>query len=120
MSTAPSGTTITRAKCVRNPNQAGPAVADLAGLGTDTSASRTEFETYGIPRRLPLAQRSCLARRVALLEGRLFDDEGHLRPGMSDEVLRMRLSDINDLRRDLGWLTLDLGHDYVWPADTAL
>jgi hypothetical protein len=30
-----------------------------------------------------------------------------------------RLVEMNDLRRDLGWLSLDLHHDYVWPADIA-
>ena len=119
MSTAPSDTTSTRAKCVRTPNQAERVVADLPCLGTDPTASRTELESYGIPRRLPLAQRSCLARRVALLEGRLFEDEGHLRQGVSDEVARTRLGEINDLRRDLGWLRLDLRHDYVWPSGVA-
>jgi hypothetical protein len=60
-----------------------------------------------------------MANKVALLEGGLFDDEGHLRPGLSDEVATRRLGKINDLRGDLGWLRLDLHHHYVWPADIA-
>ena len=119
MSTARSGKTITRAERARTPDQAGPAAAGLSRLGIDSTAKRTEVESYGIARRLPLAQRSLTARKVALLEGRLFDDAGHLRQGLSDEVTSTRLVEINDLRRDLGWLSLDLHHDYVWPTDLA-
>ena len=119
MSTAQSGTAITKSERARPPSQLGLVGPDLLRLRTDTSVSPTEFESYGIPRRLPLALRSGMANKVALLEGRLFDDEGHLRPGLSDEVATTRLGKINDLRRDLGWLWLDLHHDYVWPADIA-
>jgi hypothetical protein len=109
---------MTRAERARTPDQAGPAAPGLSRLGIDSTAKRTEVESYGMPRRLPLAQRSLMARKVAVLEGRLFDDEGHLRQGLSDEV-STRLIEINALRRDLGWLSLDLHHDYVWPADIA-
>jgi hypothetical protein len=119
VSTLRSGTTMTKSERARIPSQRGLPGPDLLRLRTDTTVSPTEFEGYGIPRRLPLAQRSGMANRVALLEGRLFDDQGHLRPGLSDEVATTRLSKINDLRRDLGWLRLDLHHDYVWPADIA-
>ncbi len=109
---------MTRAKHGSTPNPARPALADPPCL-TDTTASRTESANYGIPPRLPLAQRSGLATRVALLEGRVFDEDGHLRQGLSDEAVRTWLGEINDLRRDLGWLTLDLRHDYVWPGAIA-
>lgn len=82
-------------------------------------ALRPDDESYGMPRRLPLAQRTSLAGKVALLEGRLFDVDGHLRPGLSHELASTRLAEINDLRHDLGWLSVDLHHDYVWPADLA-
>jgi hypothetical protein len=34
-------------------------------------------------------------------------------------VTSTRLVEMNDLRRDLGWLSLDLQHNYVWPVDVA-
>jgi hypothetical protein len=60
-----------------------------------------------------------MAGKVALLEARLFDHEGHLRQDLSDEAASTQLGEINDLRRDLGWLSLDLHHDYVWPGNLA-
>ena len=84
-----------------------------------TSTSRTEVDSYGLAPRLPLAQRSVLVGKVAGLEGRLFDGEGHLRPGLSHELAYTLLSEINDLRHDLGWLSLDLHHHQVWPAHLA-
>ena len=62
---------------------------------------------------------SVLVGKVAGLEGRLFDGEGHLRPGLTDELADTLLSEINDLRHDLGWLSLDLHHHQVWPAPLA-
>jgi hypothetical protein len=103
----------------RTPNQIRLAAPDSSQLATDGAATRNDFESYGMPRRLPLAQRSSMARKVALLEGRLFDDQGHLRQGLSDQVASTRLGEINDLRHDLGWLSVDAHHDYVWPADLA-
>jgi hypothetical protein len=57
--------------------------------------------------------------KVAIWEGRLFDSEGQPRPGLSDEVATTLLREINDLRHDLGWLALDLGHHHIWPANIA-
>ena len=82
------------------------------------SASSTEVAGYGLARRLPLTQRSVLVRKVALLERRLFDEDGRLRPDLGDEVAGTLLGEINDLRHDLGWLSVDLRHHHTWPADT--
>jgi hypothetical protein len=79
--------------------------------------SEGELESYGLSRRPPLAQRSVMATRVASLEGRLFDGEGQVRQGLSDAEVGALLGEINDLRLDLGWLTLDLHHDHVWPEE---
>jgi hypothetical protein len=76
-------------------------------------------ESYGLASRLPLAQRLVLVGKVAGLEGRLFDGEGHLRAGLSREMADTLLSEVNDLRHDLGWLSLDLRHHQVWPAHLA-
>jgi hypothetical protein len=46
--------------------------AELSGPANGGSASSTELAGYGLARRPPLAQRSLLARKVTLLEGRLL------------------------------------------------
>jgi hypothetical protein len=87
-----------------------------AGSGT---AGPTRLESYGLAPRLPLFQRSVVVQRVALLEGRLFDEDGHRRRGLSDNAAVALLDEINVLRRDLGWLGLDLRHHHIWPEDLA-
>jgi hypothetical protein len=119
MPTPRSDTPMTRAQQARTPNEVGMSAADLPLLDTAGSESRTDSESYGVAQRLPLAQRSRMAGKVALLEVRLFDHDGHLRQELSDEMSSIRLGEINDLRRHLGWLSLDLHHDYVWPANIA-
>jgi hypothetical protein len=75
------------------------------------------MESYDMPRRLPLAKRSALIQKLALLEGRLFDKEDRVHRDVSEEVAGARLNEINGLRHDLGWLQLDLGHHHIWPAE---
>jgi hypothetical protein len=77
------------------------------------------MESFGVARRLPLAQRSLTAGKVAVLEGRLFDLEGHPRPGLSNQLATTLLCEINDLRHHLGWLALDLDHHHIWPGHLA-
>ena len=77
------------------------------------------LESYGLPGRLPLAQRSFIAGRVTVLEGRLFDDDDHLRQNLDREQVDVLLSEINDLRLALGWLTLDRHHHHAWPQHIA-
>jgi hypothetical protein len=60
-----------------------------------------------------------MASKLKTLEASLFDTEDRLRRGLSDEVMGALLSQINDLRHDLGWLGLDLDHHHIWPTDTA-
>src|SRR5262249_56728156 len=91
--------------------------AELSCQASGGFTSSTELAGYGLVRRLPLAQRSVLARKVALLEGRLFDEDGRLRPDLGDEVAGMLLGEINDLRHDLGWLSVDLRRHHTWPTD---
>jgi hypothetical protein len=91
--------------------------AELSGQANGESASSTELSGYGLARRPPLAQRSLLARKVTLLEGRLFDQDGRLRRDLGDEVAGPLLGEINDLRHHLGWLKVDLPHHHTWPTD---
>jgi hypothetical protein len=110
MSTAPDATSLKKAEQPRLNSRITPGATPLA---------ETELESFGVARRLPLAQRSVTAGKVAILEGRLFDLEGHPRRGLSDQAATTLLGEINDLRHHLGWLALDLDHHHTWPAHLA-
>ena len=119
MSTARFGTAMSAAPDATSSNQSGAAAAHISGHAGSSTVGRIELESFGVARRLPLAQRSLIAGKVAMLEGRLYDGEGHQRPGLSDEMATTLLGEINDLRRHLGWLALDLDHHHIWPAPLA-
>jgi hypothetical protein len=93
--------------------------AELSCQASGGSASTTELAGYSLVRRPPQAQRSVLARKVALLEGRLFDEDGRQRPDLGDEVAGTLLGQINAVRHELGWLSVDLRHHHTWPTDVA-
>jgi hypothetical protein len=66
----------------------------------------------------PLASRSdkiAAITRVNYLERLLFDGDGRLRRHTSAERADQLLEAINDLRRQVGWLALDLQHHHRWP-----
>jgi hypothetical protein len=112
-----SGTTLTTSPRAKTSNQSGTAPAAVRSCRVRSSTtSRTEVESYGLASRPPLAERSVIAGKVTSLEGRLFDGEGHLRHGLSHEKADTLLSEINDLRLALGWLSLDLHHQQIWPV----
>src|SRR5262249_44770778 len=120
---APLGPGLTAIPGARSARQSGKGSARFSldvtgGTGVDrywpdvTSGppDRGVLENYGLSRRPALAQRSLMAGQVARLEGRLFDEAGQLRPGLSGQAAGVLLSEINDLRHGLGWLGLDLQH----------
>ena len=119
MCTAWCGSALTATPDATSSNQSGAAAAHISGHAGSSTVGRIELESFGVARRLPLAQRSLIAGKVAMLEGRLYDGEGHQRPGLSDEMATNLLGEINGLRHDLGWLGLDLGHHHIWPANSA-
>ena len=104
ISAAPDATSLNKAERPRPTSRIPPGAIPLV---------ETELESFGVARRLPLAQRSVTAGKVAALEGHLFDLEGHPRPGLSDQAATTLLGEINDLRHHLGWLALDLSHHRV-------
>ena len=53
--------------------------------------------------------------RVNYLERLLFDGDGRLRRRTSPERADELLWAINNLRRQVGWLGLDLQHHHRWP-----
>ena len=60
-----------------------------------------------------------MAGKVTSLEGRLFDHDGHVRRGLDAELVDGLLTQINELRHDLGWLSLDRHHQPIWPEHIA-
>jgi hypothetical protein len=119
MSTTRSGTALTAVPGAKTSNHSGTVAAALAHRLTRSADGPTELAIVGVRPRLPLAQRSAMAGKVAILESRLFDAEDHPRKGLTGEVVRLLLDEINDLRYALGWLRVDLQHHHVWPADRA-
>ena len=111
-------TTLTAAKATSPYPSRAPLSFDSHEEG-DQAKTQVGEESYGIPRRLPLAQRSAMAGRVTSLEGRLFDHDGHVRRGLDAELVDGLLTQINELRRDLGWLSLDRHHQPIWPEHIA-
>jgi hypothetical protein len=53
--------------------------------------------------------------RVNDLERVLFDDEGHIQRHTNSERANELLGAINELRRRLGWLYVDMAHHQCWP-----
>jgi hypothetical protein len=119
MWTARSGNVVTKAPTARTSKQTGKGGMNCRRQVRSGTVGRTGLESFGVPNRLPLSQRSALTAKVALLEGRLFDGEGHRRHHLSDEQAGTLLSEINDLRHDLGWLGVDMRYQHTWPADIA-
>ena len=52
--------------------------------------------------------------QVNHLEGALFDGEGHVQRQTNPERANELLGAINKLRRQLGWLSLDMSHHQCW------
>jgi hypothetical protein len=63
------------------------------------------------------AQKSAAIGKITVLEGQLFDHERRRRRGISEARATELLTEINALRRTLGWLSLDLQHRLIWPHD---
>jgi hypothetical protein len=62
------------------------------------------------------ADKTAALTTVRYLEGELFGDSGHLRRGLSPDRAEKTVALINDLRRVLGWLEIDLGGRWRWPV----
>ena len=118
MSVTGTCTTLTAADAT-SPQPSRPPLSFHSHGESDQAKSRVGEESYGIARRLPLAQRSAKAGKVTSLEGRLFDPDGHVRRGLDARRVDGLLTQINELRRDLGWLSLDRHHQPIWPEHIA-
>jgi hypothetical protein len=101
------------------PSGSTPSSPDAPHGAGGAAASPGGFASESLTPRLPLARRSAVVQKVTRLEGRLFDEQGLVRLGVSPELACAWLDEINHLRRQLGWLRLDLHHRHIWPADLA-
>jgi hypothetical protein len=69
------------------------------------------LSSYG----LQPTDKTAAVTRVRVLERQLFDDSGHLRRGVTPERADETVALINNLRRALGWLEIDLDGRWRWP-----
>ena len=53
--------------------------------------------------------RTCrLSTRIANLQSALLDHTGHVYKGLGNDEVRMLVSEINAMRREIGWPDLDM------------
>jgi hypothetical protein len=64
---------------------------------------------------LSRAEKTTAVTRVRYLEGELFDDAGQIRRRVTAAQAEEIVTQINDLRRALGWLEVDLDGQWRWP-----
>jgi hypothetical protein len=65
---------------------------------------------------LPRAEKTAAVAKLRYLERELFDDGGHVRRGVTPARAEGIVVLINDLRRALGWLEIDLDGRWRWRA----
>jgi hypothetical protein len=87
-----------------------------ADWGMTTTATEPTSKT-AVHARMTPSQLDKIAAviRVNYLERLLFDGDGHHRHDTSPERADELLWTINELRRQLGWLRLDMQHHHCWP-----
>jgi hypothetical protein len=64
------------------------------------------------------ADQGASVAKLSGLECLLFDGDDHVRRDTSPEEAVRLLGAVNDLRRQLGWLCLDMGRHHCWPEGT--
>jgi hypothetical protein len=62
------------------------------------------------------AEKTAAIAKVRYLEHELFDDCGQVRRRTDRATAEDSVALINGLRRDLGWLEIDLDGRWRWPA----
>jgi hypothetical protein len=90
-------------------------------MSTDLNLSSTAVEDRASHRMvstvMPGPGKTAAVTKVRYLERELFDDDGHTRRGVTPARAEEIVASINDLRRCLGWLEIDLDGGWRWPAD---
>ena len=96
------------------------AASSSSTAASSSSTALQDRATYGIvPTVLSPADKTATVTRVRCLERETFDDRGKIRRGMSLAAVEELVALINDLRRRLGWLEIDLDGRWRWPEPTS-
>jgi biopolymer transport protein ExbB/TolQ len=61
------------------------------------------------------AEKTAAVAKVRYLEQELFDQEGHIRRGITRAAAENTVEIVNGLRQRLGWLEIDLEGRWRWP-----
>jgi hypothetical protein len=86
------------------------------GLTPSTSVV-TDSAMYRIESRvMSPADKTASITRVSYLEQEVFDEGGHIRRGLDRDSVEHTVAAINDLRRSLGWLEINLDGRWRWPS----
>jgi hypothetical protein len=64
-------------------------------------------------------EKTAAVAKVRYLEQDLFDQDGHIRRGVTRTAAEETVALINDLRHRLGWLQIDLEGRWRWPERAA-
>lgn len=95
--------------------------APTRGISTTVTSPATATMTATSPVHAHMTtyrpDQSAAITKVNDLERLLFDGDGRLRRHTSPERADELLSAINDLRRQIGWLGLNLQHHHCWPPN---
>jgi hypothetical protein len=62
------------------------------------------------------ATKTATITRVSCMEHDVFDESGHVRRGFSRSEVEDTVAQVNDMRRALGWLEINLDGRWRWPA----
>jgi hypothetical protein len=73
-----------------------------------------------VPTALSRAEKTAAVTKVRYLERELFDEDGHIRRGVSPARADEIVGQINDLRQTLGWLEVDVHGKWRWPANAGM
>ena len=77
----------------------------------------TDIAMYRIESRvMSRADKTASITRVSYLEQEVFDEGGHIRRGLDRDAVEHTVAMINDLRRALGWLEINLDGRWRWPC----
>jgi hypothetical protein len=90
-------------------------------MSTDLNPSSTAVEDRTSHRMvapvLPRAEKTTAVTKVRYLERELFDDDGHLKRGVTPARAEEIVALINGLRHALGWLEINLDGEWRWPTN---
>jgi hypothetical protein len=93
-------------------------------MSTDLNLSSTAVEDRPshllVSTVLATAEKTAAVTQVRYLEREFFDDNGRIQRGVTRARAQEIVALINDLRRALGWLEIDLDGGWRWPASAGV